>query len=80
MFLVKGVSIGQTTVSAVVVDKTGRKVTSAPQQIEVPFYVNYLNVGSCYDSYKYYAIFIFYFILFYCFARYFHHSNSFQGK
>lgn len=34
----KGVSIGQTTVSAVVVDKDGRKVTSAPQQIEVYFF------------------------------------------
>lgn len=35
VFLVKGVSIGQTTVSAVVVDKNGRKIASAPQQIEV---------------------------------------------
>uniref|UniRef100_A0A667Z6W6 Nucleoporin 210 n=1 Tax=Myripristis murdjan TaxID=586833 RepID=A0A667Z6W6_9TELE len=35
VFLVKGVSIGQTTLSAVVVDKSGRKITSAPQQIEV---------------------------------------------
>lgn len=35
VFLVKGVSIGQTTVSAIVVDKDGTKVTSTPQQIEV---------------------------------------------
>lgn len=35
VFLVKGVVIGQTSVSAVVVDKDGSKVTSAPQQIEV---------------------------------------------
>lgn len=36
VFLVKGVSIGQTTLSAVVVvDKNGRKIASAPQQIEV---------------------------------------------
>ncbi|XP_030211454.1 nuclear pore membrane glycoprotein 210 [Gadus morhua] len=35
VFLVKGLSIGQTTVSAVVVDKNGRKIASAPQQIEV---------------------------------------------
>ncbi|KAE8293658.1 Nuclear pore membrane glycoprotein 210 [Larimichthys crocea] len=35
VFLVKGASIGQTTLSAVVVDKDGRKITSAPQQIEV---------------------------------------------
>lgn len=65
----KGVSIGQTTVSAVVVDKKGRKVTSAPQQIEVQIYVNYLNVSSYFDSYKYYAIFLFnlfaYFYLFF---------------
>ncbi|XP_044066781.1 nuclear pore membrane glycoprotein 210 isoform X1 [Siniperca chuatsi] len=35
VFLVKGISIGQTTLSAVVVDKNGRKISSAPQQIEV---------------------------------------------
>ncbi|XP_067096636.1 nuclear pore membrane glycoprotein 210 isoform X1 [Osmerus mordax] len=35
IFLVKGFSIGQTTVSAVLVDKNGRKIASAPQQIEV---------------------------------------------
>ncbi|XP_072222450.1 nuclear pore membrane glycoprotein 210 [Leuresthes tenuis] len=35
VFLVKGLSIGQTTLSAVVVDKNGRKIASAPQQIEV---------------------------------------------
>ncbi|KAM3871773.1 nuclear pore membrane glycoprotein 210 [Diretmus argenteus] len=35
VFLVKGLSIGQTTVSAVVVDKNGKKIASAPQQIEV---------------------------------------------
>ncbi|KAG8002559.1 hypothetical protein GBF38_015020 [Nibea albiflora] len=35
VFLVKGASIGQTALSAVVVDKDGRKITSAPQQIEV---------------------------------------------
>uniref|UniRef100_A0AAR2KHH1 BIG2 domain-containing protein n=1 Tax=Pygocentrus nattereri TaxID=42514 RepID=A0AAR2KHH1_PYGNA len=34
-FLVKGLAIGQTSVSAVVMDKNGRKITSAPQQIEV---------------------------------------------
>lgn len=37
VFLVKGVSVGQTSVSAAVVDKDGRKVSSAPQQIEVLF-------------------------------------------
>lgn len=35
VFLVKGLSIGQTTVSAVVVDKNGKKIASAPQQMEV---------------------------------------------
>ncbi|XP_068453673.1 nuclear pore membrane glycoprotein 210 isoform X2 [Clinocottus analis] len=35
VFMVKGVSISQTTLSAVVVDKSGRKITSVPQQIEV---------------------------------------------
>ncbi|CAL8325175.1 unnamed protein product [Merluccius merluccius] len=35
VFLVKGLSIGQTTISAVVLDKTSRKIASAPQQIEV---------------------------------------------
>nr|XP_020466290.1 nuclear pore membrane glycoprotein 210 [Monopterus albus] len=35
VFLVKGISIGQTTLSAAVVDKNGRKITSPPQQIEV---------------------------------------------
>uniref|UniRef100_A0A3Q0R3P0 Nucleoporin 210 n=1 Tax=Amphilophus citrinellus TaxID=61819 RepID=A0A3Q0R3P0_AMPCI len=35
VFLVKGVAIGQTTLSAAVVDKNGRKIASAPQQIEV---------------------------------------------
>lgn len=35
VFLVKGISIGQTTVSAIVVDKDKSEVTSAPQQIEV---------------------------------------------
>ncbi|KAM3617700.1 uncharacterized protein V6R79_009936 [Siganus canaliculatus] len=35
VFLVNGISIGQTTLSAVVVDKDGKKITSAPQQIEV---------------------------------------------
>ncbi|XP_037539895.1 nuclear pore membrane glycoprotein 210 [Nematolebias whitei] len=35
VYLVKGAVIGQTTLSAVVVDKTGRKIASAPQQIEV---------------------------------------------
>ncbi|XP_056100665.1 nuclear pore membrane glycoprotein 210 [Rhinichthys klamathensis goyatoka] len=34
-FLVKGLVIGQTSVSAFVIDKNGRKITSAPQQIEV---------------------------------------------
>ncbi|XP_045065483.1 nuclear pore membrane glycoprotein 210-like isoform X1 [Coregonus clupeaformis] len=34
-FLVKGLAIGQTSVSAMLVDKTGRKIASAPQQIEV---------------------------------------------
>ncbi|XP_076874918.1 nuclear pore membrane glycoprotein 210 [Brachyhypopomus gauderio] len=34
-FLVKGLVIGQTSMSAVVTDKNGRKITSAPQQIEV---------------------------------------------
>lgn len=35
VFVVKGASIGQTTLSAVVVDKNGRRIASAPQQIEV---------------------------------------------
>ncbi|KAF3860656.1 hypothetical protein F7725_000911 [Dissostichus mawsoni] len=35
VFVVKGASIGQTTLSAVVVDKNGRKIASAPLQIEV---------------------------------------------
>ncbi|XP_051914463.1 nuclear pore membrane glycoprotein 210-like isoform X2 [Hippocampus zosterae] len=35
VYLVKGVSIGQTTLSAVVVDRNERKLSSAPQQIEV---------------------------------------------
>uniref|UniRef100_A0A8C7TEH3 Nucleoporin 210 n=1 Tax=Oncorhynchus mykiss TaxID=8022 RepID=A0A8C7TEH3_ONCMY len=35
IFLVKGLAIGQTSVSAMLVDKTGRKIASAPQQIEV---------------------------------------------
>lgn len=35
VFLVNGISIGQTTMSAVVVDKNGRKIASPPQQIEV---------------------------------------------
>ncbi|XP_029011071.1 nuclear pore membrane glycoprotein 210 [Betta splendens] len=35
VFLVKGISIGQTTLSAFVVDKNGRKIASLPQQIEV---------------------------------------------
>ncbi|MCI4387096.1 hypothetical protein PGIGA_G00070160 [Pangasianodon gigas] len=34
-FLVKGLVIGQTSISAVVTDKTGRMISSAPQQIEV---------------------------------------------
>lgn len=35
VFLVKGSSIGQTSLSAVVVDQSGSKIASAPQQIEV---------------------------------------------
>lgn len=35
IFLVKGLSIGQTSVSAVLVNKNGRTIASAPQQIEV---------------------------------------------
>ncbi|XP_020785442.2 nuclear pore membrane glycoprotein 210 isoform X2 [Boleophthalmus pectinirostris] len=35
VFLVKGVAIGQTTLTAAVVDKNERKITSAPQPIEV---------------------------------------------
>ncbi|XP_070695859.1 nuclear pore membrane glycoprotein 210 isoform X2 [Pempheris klunzingeri] len=35
VFLVKGISIGQTTLSAVVVAKNGRQIASVPQQIEV---------------------------------------------
>uniref|UniRef100_W5UKJ8 Nuclear pore membrane glycoprotein 210 n=1 Tax=Ictalurus punctatus TaxID=7998 RepID=W5UKJ8_ICTPU len=34
-FLVKGLVIGQTSISAVVSDKAGRTISSAPQQIEV---------------------------------------------
>ncbi|XP_061128273.1 nuclear pore membrane glycoprotein 210-like [Syngnathus typhle] len=35
VYVAKGLSIGQTTLAAVVVDKNGRKISSAPQQIEV---------------------------------------------
>ncbi|XP_068506084.1 nuclear pore membrane glycoprotein 210-like [Syngnathus scovelli] len=35
VYVAKGLSIGQTTLSAVVVDKNGTKMSSAPQQIEV---------------------------------------------
>ncbi|KAJ8333361.1 hypothetical protein SKAU_G00422570 [Synaphobranchus kaupii] len=35
VFLVQGAAVGQTTLSAVVLDKSGRRVMSAPQQIEV---------------------------------------------
>uniref|UniRef100_A0A3B4AQW5 BIG2 domain-containing protein n=1 Tax=Periophthalmus magnuspinnatus TaxID=409849 RepID=A0A3B4AQW5_9GOBI len=35
VFLVKGVAIGQTTLTAAVVDRNERKITSAPQRIEV---------------------------------------------
>uniref|UniRef100_A0AAQ5ZD49 BIG2 domain-containing protein n=1 Tax=Amphiprion ocellaris TaxID=80972 RepID=A0AAQ5ZD49_AMPOC len=35
VFLVKGVSVDQTTLSAVVVDKNGRKIASTPQPIEI---------------------------------------------
>lgn len=34
-FLVHGVAIGQTSLTASVTDKAGQKITSAPQQIEV---------------------------------------------
>ncbi|XP_047662919.1 nuclear pore membrane glycoprotein 210 isoform X2 [Tachysurus fulvidraco] len=34
-FLVKGLVIGQTSISAVLTDKNGREITSSPQQIEV---------------------------------------------
>ncbi|XP_064156387.1 nuclear pore membrane glycoprotein 210 [Anguilla rostrata] len=35
VFLVQGAAVGQTTLSAVVLDKSGRRVMSAPQQMEV---------------------------------------------
>ncbi|TRY98562.1 hypothetical protein DNTS_005269, partial [Danionella cerebrum] len=35
VFLLKGLAIGQTSVSAAVTDKHGKKISSAPQQIEV---------------------------------------------
>ncbi|CDQ77046.1 unnamed protein product [Oncorhynchus mykiss] len=35
IFLVKGLAIGQTSVSAMLVDRTERKIVSAPQKIEV---------------------------------------------
>nr|XP_029132383.1 nuclear pore membrane glycoprotein 210 [Labrus bergylta] len=35
VFLVQGLAIGQTTVTAFVVDKSGKKIASQPQQIEV---------------------------------------------
>lgn len=38
VFLVKGIFIGQTSVSAHVMDKDGRKMTSTPQPIEVLFW------------------------------------------
>ncbi|XP_066553883.1 nuclear pore membrane glycoprotein 210 [Amia ocellicauda] len=34
-FLVQGLTIGQTSLSAVVLDKSGKRINSAPQQIEV---------------------------------------------
>ncbi|XP_036388992.1 nuclear pore membrane glycoprotein 210 isoform X2 [Megalops cyprinoides] len=34
-FLVRGLTVGQTTISAVVLDKSGKRILSAPQQIEV---------------------------------------------
>lgn len=40
IFLVKGLSVGQTSLSAFVVDNVGRKMASAPQPIEVYFYLN----------------------------------------
>uniref|UniRef100_A0A6Q2XNQ1 Nucleoporin 210 n=1 Tax=Esox lucius TaxID=8010 RepID=A0A6Q2XNQ1_ESOLU len=41
IFLVKGLAIGQTSISAVLLDKTGRKITSAPQQIECPIFITH---------------------------------------
>ncbi|KAJ8257931.1 hypothetical protein GJAV_G00191270 [Gymnothorax javanicus] len=35
VFRVQGLSVGQTSLSAVLLDKSGRRVTSAPQQMEV---------------------------------------------
>ncbi|XP_076022576.1 nuclear pore membrane glycoprotein 210 [Genypterus blacodes] len=35
VFMVKGIAVGQTTLSAVVVDRSGIKITSTPQQFEV---------------------------------------------
>ncbi|KAK6473904.1 nuclear pore membrane glycoprotein 210-like [Huso huso] len=35
VFLVQGVAIGQTSLSAIVLDKTGKRISSTPQQIEV---------------------------------------------
>lgn len=39
----KGVSIGQTTLSAIVMDKNERKIASAPQPIEVHIYFEYIT-------------------------------------
>ncbi|KAL4646368.1 nuclear pore membrane glycoprotein 210 isoform X1 [Arapaima gigas] len=35
IFLVRGLAVGQTSVSATVLDKNGKKITSAPQPVEV---------------------------------------------
>lgn len=51
-FLVKGVVIGQTSLSAVVTDKNGRIITSAPQQIEVTLLLPDLGQGRVHVSVK----------------------------
>lgn len=38
-FLVHGMAIGQTSITAVVIDKDGETISSAPQQIEVNIFL-----------------------------------------
>lgn len=46
-FLVKGVLIGQTSISAVVTDKNGRTISSAPQQMEVELLTAFTSSLDC---------------------------------
>lgn len=44
-FHVHGVAIGQTSLTAIVTDKAGQRISSAPQQIEVKLFL-FMHVGS----------------------------------